>query len=338
MLKKETYDQISVVIPIYKVEQYLNECVESVVNQTYKNLEIILVDDGSPDNCPKICDEWAKKDGRIKVIHKKNGGVSDARNAGIKVATGKYISFVDSDDYIENNLYEIAINKLKDNNAQLFIFGRTYLYGQKKEIKYSKEIELIMDTEEALDKMNMFQYYDVAVWDKIYERNLFDGIEFPKGKLCEDWYTIYKVIDRVTKVVYNSKPFYVYRQRENSITHSNNIKINREPIYASKEVLDYIKEKHPSIVSNALAKYVISCIGVYNNYLYYTSDTRIEKEEILKIVKDNYKEVIKNKDLSFHRRAQLFLVCKCNLLYNILIKSIRKTRDKKIRLRRYVNA
>ena len=322
-------DKISVVIPVYKVEEYLDECLESVVNQTYKNLEIILVDDGSPDNCPKICDEWAKKDNRIKVIHKKNGGISDARNAGIKEATGNYISFVDSDDYIEKNLYEIAIKKIKQNEVQIFIFGRSYLYGNKKESKNSNEVELIMDTQDALDKMNMFQYYDDATWDKIYERKLFDNIEYPKGKLCEDWYTTYKVIDRAKKVVFNSTPLYVYRQRQNSITHSNNVKVNREPIYASKEVLEFIRKKYPNIEKNALSKYVFACIGVYNNYLYYTKNTKKEKEELLHIVKENYKNVIKNKDLTGSRKMQLFLVRRFNLLYRIMIKTIRKIRDNK---------
>lgn len=323
-------DKISVVIPVYKVEKYLDECLESVVNQTYKNLEIILVDDGSPDNCPKMCDEWARKDDRIKVIHKENGGLSDARNAGVKVSTGKYLSFIDSDDYVEKNLYEVAIEKLKDNNAQIFVFGRSYLYGNNKESNSNKKIELIMNSEEALDKMNIFQYYDVAAWDKIYKRDLFENIEFPKGKLCEDWYTTYKVIDKADKVVFNSTPLYVYRQRSNSITHSNVAKINREPLYASKEVLEFIKEKHPNIVQNAISKYVVSCIGVYNNYLYYTKDTDKEKKEILEIVKNYYKEAISNKELAFSRKAQIILVCKFNLLYRFLIKLMRRIRDFKV--------
>ena len=109
-----TEELISVIVPVYKVEKYLNKCVQSIIQQTYTNLEIILVDDGSPDNCPQMCDEWAKKDSRIVVIHKKNGGLSDARNAGIAVAKGKYIGFVDSDDYIESTMYEdlyLAISK-----------------------------------------------------------------------------------------------------------------------------------------------------------------------------------------------------------------------------------
>ena len=110
---------ISVIVPVYKAEKYLDKCVQSIVNQTYKNLEIILVDDGSPDNCPEMCDEWAKKDSRIKVIHKENGGVSSARNAGLDNSFGDYIGFVDSDDFIENDFYECLYDNLVENGADI---------------------------------------------------------------------------------------------------------------------------------------------------------------------------------------------------------------------------
>ena len=116
-------DLITIVIPIYKVENYLDKCVKSVINQTYKNLEIILVDDGSPDNCPKKCDEYEKKDTRIKVIHKENGGLSDARNAGIDIAKGKYITFIDSDDYIDSDYVETYYNKIKNCNYDVVVGG-----------------------------------------------------------------------------------------------------------------------------------------------------------------------------------------------------------------------
>ena len=122
---------ISIIVPIYNVEKYLKKCIDSIINQTYKNLEIILVDDGSPDNCGKICDEYAKKDNRIKVIHKENGGVSSARNVGVENATGEYIGFVDSDDYIEKDMYEVLINNLKKENADISIISNYEVYKNK---------------------------------------------------------------------------------------------------------------------------------------------------------------------------------------------------------------
>ena len=123
---KDEKTLISIIVPVYRTEKYLDRCVESIVNQTYKNLEIILVDDGSPDDCPKMCDEWAKKDKRIKVIHKENGGVSSARNIGIKSAKGKYIGFVDSDDYIEKEMYESLIDVLNKNKNLDYIYCDIY--------------------------------------------------------------------------------------------------------------------------------------------------------------------------------------------------------------------
>lgn len=312
-------NKISVVVPIYKVEKYLNECINSLVNQTYDNLEIILVDDGSPDNCPIICDEWAEKDDRIIVIHKPNGGLSDARNCGIKKATGEFITFVDSDDYVELNAYEIAIENLINQNADVFVFGRYYLYGNKKEKDNKMKVNITMNNIEALDKMNTFNYFDVAAWDKVYKRNLFDDLEYPIGKLSEDWYTTYKVIDRAKKIIYNSTPLYVYRQRANSITHSDNVKINEEPILASKEVMEFICIKYPKIELNAITRYVYAIVGVYNNYIMYKKNDKTKIKELLTIISNNYKKIIKNKELSFNRKAQLYLISKFNLLYNYFI-------------------
>ena len=121
-------DLISVVVPIYNVENYIKKCVDSILSQTYKNLEIILVDDGSPDNCPQICDEYAQKDNRIKVIHKENGGLSDARNAGIDISKGKFITFIDSDDYIEKDYVEVLYNSIKENASDMAIGSHKAIY------------------------------------------------------------------------------------------------------------------------------------------------------------------------------------------------------------------
>ena len=141
---------ISVIVPIYKVEKYLNKCVKSIINQTYKNLEIILVDDGSPDNCGKICDKLAERDDRIRIIHKKNGGLSSARNAGIEIANGEYIGFVDSDDYIDNDMFETLYNNIKDNNADLSIIGYQIETIDNKVIKYFELEEKIYEYESLI--------------------------------------------------------------------------------------------------------------------------------------------------------------------------------------------
>ena len=325
-------DKISIVVPIYKIEKYIKECVDSLLKQTYTNLEIILVDDGSPDNCPQICDEYEKKDNRIKVIHKTNGGLSDARNFVIKACTGKYISFVDGDDYVEKDMYEIAMREMKRENAQIFICGCYYLLnGKTKKRREKKNIKLNMNNVEAIDKMNIFGYYDVSAWGKVYERKLFENIEYPIGKLAEDRYTTYKVLDKAKKIIYDSTPLYIYRQRKNSITHSGNFKVNEDCISACKELMKYLVENHPEIMLNAKTKYVYLNIEEYNNYLVYKQNSREKRTRILEIIKENYNEIIDNQNLTTSRRVQLLLIVKINFIYNILIRIFKYLKEMKVK-------
>ena len=218
---------ISVIIPIYKVERYLNECVSSVVNQTYKNLEIILVDDGSPDGCPQMCDEWAKRDSRIRVIHKENGGLSDARNAGMDIATGEYVAFVDSDDYIAPTMYETLVRgfsfsesvgivscqicSLKDGQIKQF---NTKWNVERPKFLTSKEFIISKLTEET----------SFTVWNKLYTRTLLRNTRFRKGRNNEDtlfMYDVGRVMEQYQiKEVILSPSFYYYRIRSNSICTS----------------------------------------------------------------------------------------------------------------------
>ena len=144
--------KISVIIPVYKVEEYISRCIKSVVDQTYSNLEIILVDDGSPDNCPAICDKWAEKDSRIKVIHKKNGGLSDARNAGMQIASGEFIGFVDSDDWISKEMYQLLYENMKENESDISACGVKLVWedGAESRSLTSAGIQ-ILNTQEAME-------------------------------------------------------------------------------------------------------------------------------------------------------------------------------------------
>lgn len=309
---------VSIIIPIYNVEKYLRECIDSVLKQTYNNLQIILVDDGSPDNCGSICDEYAEKDDRITVIHKENGGLSSARNEGIKIARGQYIGFVDSDDFIDENMYSNLMHNININNADIAICGRVYVYGDKNVIRCKKNIYLKMNSEEAINKMNTFGYYDVASWDKIYKRELFEGIEFPIGKLSEDWFTTYKLLDKAETIIYDSTPMYYYRQREKSITHSR--KVNYNPIYASKEVLGLVEKKYPDSIIYAITAYVYANIGVYDNLILYDKENNDEIKKVLINIKENYDLVIKNKELSNKRILQLKLLKLSPMIYNCVFK------------------
>ena len=211
-------DLISIIVPIYKVEPYLNKCVQSIVDQAYRDLEIILVDDGSPDNCPAICDAWAAKDSRIKVIHKENGGLSDARNAGLAIAKGDYVAFVDSDDYIEPAFIADLYDALSRTGSDIAECGVSYVDETGVVLKHrpvSPEKEL--DRMGALRQLVLEDGVYQTVWNKLYRREMIDGIPFEKGKYHEDDFWTYQVFDRMEKLVLVDKPLYNYLQRGGSI-------------------------------------------------------------------------------------------------------------------------
>ena len=211
-------DLISVIVPIYNVEKYLKRCVDSIANQSYTNLEIILVDDGSFDYCPSICDDYAKKDIRIKVIHREHGGPSDARNSGLEIATGEYIVFIDSDDWIHcdmiNILYEILIKE----NADIVECKSVKTNGPVNDINDNENTNIIsFTTEEAISALIDEKLLKQTVWNKIYKREILDGILFEKGKYHEDDFYTYQVFGNSKKVVLCDRVLYYYFQRNDSI-------------------------------------------------------------------------------------------------------------------------
>ena len=233
---------ISIIIPVYKVEKYLEKCIQSVINQTYENLQIILVDDGSPDNCGKICDEYAKKDHRIEVIHKSNGGLSDARNKGLEIAKGEYIGFVDSDDYIEADMYEVLYNLLKQYNADVSICNFYTVSQGKISIKNAdngiNEYNRIEILKEILLDRNIQSY----AWNKLYKKELFDEIKYPIGKKYEDIGTTFYLLEKCNKVVVTGKSEYYYINRQDSIVNNVTESTITDYIELIIQRYDYIEE------------------------------------------------------------------------------------------------
>ncbi|OJH47577.1 glycosyltransferase family 2 protein [Lactococcus lactis] len=211
---------ISVIVPVYNVKEYLEECIRSIINQTYENLEIILVDDGSTDGSSEICDEYAARDKRIRIIHKENGGLSSARNVGINHANGLYISFVDSDDWLELDLYKILYGAIKATNADIAACGR-YLASESGKLKmHCSDEQRIYSRKEALKEIFQLGSIDVAAWDKLYHRSVIEEIRFPEGEINEDTAVVYEVFNNVKKLVHVGCPLYNYRVRIGSITKS----------------------------------------------------------------------------------------------------------------------
>ena len=187
--------RISVIVPVYNVEQYLPRCVESILAQTYENLEILLVDDGTKDNSGAICDAYARQDARVKAIHKKNGGLSSARNAGIDAATGEYLSFVDSDDWIEPDMYEKMMALMEKYSVRLVCAGRWDVSSEtgEKTLGLCPPKEEVISGEELVRRIFHWENIDSAAWDKLYHRSLFASARYPLGVICEDVPTTYRI-------------------------------------------------------------------------------------------------------------------------------------------------
>lgn len=186
---------ISIVVPVYKVEPYLDKCISSIVNQTYKNLEIILVDDGSPDNCPAMCDAWAEKDNRIRVIHKPNGGLSDARNAGMSVATGELMAFVDSDDWIAPDMYEKLYHRLTEDGSDIAACGVQMVWEDNTPPRMlTRPGSRTLNRDEAMQAIIEESCLKQPVWYKLYKSKLVRDIRFPVGKYHEDVFWSYQAV------------------------------------------------------------------------------------------------------------------------------------------------
>lgn len=211
---------ISVIVPVYNVEKYLPQCLNSIINQTYENLEIILINDGSTDNSGNICDEYAKRNSRIKAIHKENGGASSARNIGLDICKGDYIGFVDSDDWIELDMYESLYKYMREKDVDITCFGFSYAYINKNLYHNSPENFLYSKNPKFMYEIFSNQYYGEMMCNKLFKKFIFDGIRFPENKMTEDAFIFFDILEKVNGVYISAERKYFYRMRDNSVTHS----------------------------------------------------------------------------------------------------------------------
>ena len=269
---------VSVIIPAYNVEQYVERCVYSVTKQTYRNLEIILVDDGSTDCTGIICDKLAKEDNRISVIHKTNGGLSDARNAGIDVSRGEYISFVDSDDYIATDMIEHMVHAMSEEAISMVVVGFCKKNGDAG--KYcGPTTERVVSSEEALKDIYIGHEIYPASWNKLYRRALFNNNRFAVGMINEDSEIITKLLMECNRVALVSKPLYIYMIREGSITQSSFSSKDYNGIKAYRTAVDVCKKRKKSLLP--YARYYETS-RIYNTYIeLVTSDERMIKYRFL---------------------------------------------------------
>lgn len=305
---------VTVIIPVFNVEKYLYKCVESVINQTYKKLEIILVDDGSTDNCPSICDYFKEIDNRIKVIHKSNGGLSDARNVGLDNASGDYFLFVDSDDFIEKETVELTLKKIIETKADMCLFNFRYINESYDEI--IKESPII---DELLSKRQLFEkyrgplgYYYVVAWNKLYSKKAIGNIRFPINKYHEDEFTCHLFANNCDKIVSIANILYNYLQRSNSIMGGNFSirRLDSIEAYGLRSVFFFNLGFFE--MSNYVFRQMVSFFNAYKKLI----DKRLYKQRILQLKKnvDNTYNSIKK-----HATVKTFVCYRFHKLFRFFV-------------------
>lgn len=298
--------KISIIVPIYNTKKYIDRVVNRLINQTYHNLEIILVDDGSTDGSSMLCDKYKKKDNRIKVIHQKNSGVSVARNVGLKHATGEYIGFVDSDDYISLNMYETLYNNLINTNSDISVCN--YLTFKDKLPEFDNESNIkIFDRIDALKDIISDGVITNFLWNKLFKKEVFKNISFPLGKIYEDLYVMHRLIDNTDKICFDSKRMYGYYQRSDSYVNSYSLDKNNNYLEFCDDCYEYLS-KYDELKE---ARESYRCFYIYTAFL------QASKSRCLDVINDK----IMIQQLLFFRNN--FKLSKCmpikrKVLYYIL--------------------
>lgn len=257
--------KVSIIVPVYQVETYLETCVNSLLQQTYGNLEIILVDDGSPDHCGEMCDRFAQQDSRVQVIHKDNGGLSDARNAGLAAAAGDYIVFVDSDDWLALNYVERMIELAIKHGAEIVACQFSYREQETQEQLRSVSTEgkeIILNHEAAIYAWLYKRYYGVSACAKMYAASCMQGISFPKGRVHEDVGTTYKMFLQADKTVYVNEKLYYYRKREESIVNRPFDSRRLDYLRFTREIMELMEKQYPEYQQAAVSRHFQGCIQI----------------------------------------------------------------------------
>ena len=284
---------VSVIVPIYNVELYLSKCINSIINQTYSNLEIILVDDGSTDNCGIICDKYAKEDNRIVVIHKSNGGLSSARNAGLDASNGELIGFVDADDYLELNMYEKLIENMNQYNSDIAICDYYFVRNNKINInsKFENNMFVSVGKEKFNNVQNEYSRITEPSWNKLYKSILFENIRYPKGKIFEDSYILCDILDKAKNVSYLLEPLYYYVYRKNSIIHSFSVR-HFNSVDSINKRIKFFNDKRYYDLAKEEKNRKMNCLIINLSKMkrYGIKDKKIEKKYYQELVNTN-KEV-----------------------------------------------
>jgi glycosyltransferase involved in cell wall biosynthesis len=297
-------DLISVVIPVYNVELYLRECIESVTAQTYTNIEILLINDGSTDSCPSICDEYLKIDKRVKVMHKENDGQSSARNAGIGMANGEFIAFIDSDDRVTTDYISFMYDNILKHQADISTCG---MYIENKNgisVMFSGEDTVLNKPFEAFLNYTDRKMYICSPVNKLYKSTLFKNIRFPEGAVCEDLYIYPEILRAAEKVIFSSYPKYYYRQRKSSTMHSYSDKFLNDFLSAHENIIRISMSYSKKIQKACRANSTYECL-----YYIYKSESRAVYKKLVENIRRNIILVIFSLQIAWFHKFSCIAVC-----------------------------
>lgn len=308
-------EKISVIVPVYNVSRYLERCVNSIINQTYNNLQIILVNDGSTDDSGVLCDNLAKLDNRISVIHKENGGLADARNSGLKVAAGEYIAFLDSDDWIDLDYYEILHRKIIETKSDIAVIGFLWVKGEKF-VKPSFYLEdQVLSNNEAIKELAKDELLTSHAWNKLFRKEVLRGIEFPYGRTYEDIFIMHKVFEKAKRIAIISDFKHYYYMHNESIIHTPSAKNVVDEYLAFKNRFDDLKDKYADI-RGKMADLV--CARIVQ--MYYVNPLTKEEKKVYSKEISEAKAFIKNKDIMYNLGLKRKILSFSPEIYEVCIK------------------
>lgn len=285
--KKSNCPLISVIVPVYEVEKYINKCLDSIVGQTYKNLEILLIDDGTQDRSGDICEEYAKSDLRIKVFHKENGGLSDARNYGLERASGEYLTFVDADDFLDSDYIEYLYSLIEESGCRLSLCSLHVLYTSSGRVwNKGNGKKVVINGETCIEMMCYHEEIDTAAYAKLCHRSLFEEVRYPKGKIFEDIGTSYLLFDQCEKIICSFIPKYYYVIRDNSIVTSSFNKKKLDFLDMTDQMADYVDSKYPDLLEATLRRRGYARFSTLNQMIEENSAEHVKiRQEIIRYLR-----------------------------------------------------
>lgn len=304
---------ISIIVPVYKVEAYIHRCLKSIISQTYRNLEIILVDDGTPDNSGCICEEYAEKDNRISVYHKENGGLSDARNYGIRKSKGEFITCIDSDDYVDKDYISYLNELVHKYGTKMAICQHRTFYDNGSVVDHGGHGDDILETELCLKRMLYHDVIDTSAWGKLYHRDLFLTVEYPKGKIFEDIGTTYKLISQCKEVAVGYESKYNYIFHNNSLVNGSFNKKKLDMLEMTDVMAEEVLVNYPNLKKAVLRRQVYARFSTLNQMLN-EDNYNEERQEIIKFIKISTRSILKDKDAPKRDKLALILL---NVNYNL---------------------